>query len=279
MYIRNNMKPAIKHLSFWLIMVCFLSTCKKNNSDEPPAITKIKQLSFLYDDHINIPDRSQVDFSFDGYDRVKKILIYLGDSGIVIPPIDTVTVVNFFYNGANKLPDSVFIIKQLYTTWEWHLLSYDGNGRVIKDSIRVPYPQDYSVTYSYSGNKTMCHNSSLGSFGNDTLVNENGNFIQILKGGTIVNYEFDNKVNPLNNLNIGSIFHVIIGSPVAGLWSMWSASNKNNLTADKTYVNGVLQPNPLKITYSYNEKGLPKKRFWFNSYSPATVQDTMTYKY
>ena len=166
------------------------------------------------------------------------------------------TTVNFSYHGADKLPYFIFIKKHINgNTTESHLLSYDADNRITKDSIN----NQYSLLYSYSGDKTMRYNTYIGNWANDTLVSQNGNYTQFLQKGMVVNYEFDNKINPLNSLNIGPVYHVI--AIYGGIWSFWTTSNKNNVTADKPYLNGVLQSNQHKATYIYNEQGLPKKGF------------------
>lgn len=261
-----------------IIAFTLLIACKKSNVDRSAGMARVTQLSFIYLPSSSQPEPSQVDFSYDGNERVKTILIYLGDSGVAIPSTDTVMYLSFFYNDANKLPYLIFHKKQMYgNTWESHSLSYDASNRVIKDSI-TNQTSSFVILYTYDGNKTIRHNSLLGSWYNDTMVSQNGNYIQSRQKDRVYYYEFDGQINPLNNLNIAPVFDVI--SYNGGLWSLWTANNKNNITAEKVYsTDGVLQYTQHQSIYFYDPQGLPQKRIWYSSSNPREVVDTMFYKY
>jgi len=270
----DHIKVSIKFLSFAVVVILSLIACKKNHTDEPAAIPKVRELSFIFQPNSSQPEPSQVDFSYDNYDRVKSILVYLGNSDIAIPSTDTMTTVNFFYNGSAKLPYLIFIKRHLNGgVTESHLLSYDASDRIVKDSIL----NQYSIYYSYNSDKTIRNNTSPGGWGKDTLISENGNYTQVKQLDQEIHRDFDNKINPLNYLNIGPIYHVI--EMYGGIWSLWTASNQNNMLEEKVYSAGIFQYNRHKAVYIYNNEGLPQKRIWYYTYNPQDVIDTMFYKY
>jgi len=278
MYIRRNMKITLKLLTVLLSISYFLSACKKNNNDQPATIPMVKQLTITFPG--NPPQPSQVDFFYDNLNRVKRVFIYLGDSGVIVPSNDTVCLMDFFYQNNNSLPSSALIDQRITHDKKSHQLTYSSNSQVIKDSVIIflsSTTSTYLVSYDYSGNSIIANTNFPTPGIRDTLIIVNGNFSIYQHSPQKTLYEFDSKPNPLNELNIAPIFHVIANNrePSNPYWSLWSFCNKNNFTKVTFLYNGAVNTTNL-LDYTYNIANLPVKRVWrlYNM-----IQDTITYKY
>jgi hypothetical protein len=275
---KNLVDSYMKITVLLAIVFSFMfNSCQKHH-DIVSTASKIKQLSIIFTG--NPPDPSQVDFYYDNLSRVSKIFMYLGDSGIVVPSADTICLMDFNYQGNNELPSSVFINLKLFHVKYSHTLSYGVDNRLIKDSvvnIADTISTNYIVSYSYPNNKTIANSTFLVPSTKDTLISENGNFTSFFQPFGVSSYEYDNKINPLNTLNIAPIFHVICNNrePSNPYWSLWTLCNKNNLTKVTFSQNGLIRSEHF-LAYSYNTQNLPTKRLWYYGNS---VSDTLYYKY
>lgn len=258
--------------------------CKKTSNEPQKVASTVKQMRITFTG--NPPDPSHVDFRFDNADRVANFFIYMGDSGRIVPSADSVLFVQFLYTGSNKLPNSLIVSNKLQGITQPHYLAYNPDGKLSKDSIPLGNNDYILYQYNYTGSYIINDiykktNSVLERLYIDTLEMTNGNLTTYTRRYSPVSSEkviidYDNKSNPLYNLNISQIFIVLGPGPTTGIWSIWTAFTKNNQTALKRYHDGVLQSTNF-LEFQYNNLNLPSYRLWRNQYNQ--IVDTLVYKY
>lgn len=238
----------------------------------------------------SFPEYDNIDFSYDNSERITDILGYHGPSGQPIAAEDTIFRFSFHYNGDDKLPWlTVFLASYSSGSpadYVYNYLYYDNQDRVTRDSMYFPLSAT-GVTkvlhYTYTADYILAENI-LG--GIDTLRSSSGNYDSFSRPGHTPSdpvqtryAEFDNGFNPLNYLNISSIYHVVNGSkdPNLSEWSVWSLSNRNNIT--KEWLNSsITDPPSSTMEYKYSIHGLPLYRIW-RSGLQLDIMDTLTYIY
>jgi hypothetical protein len=267
-----------------LLLFCLIN-CSKNNTD-PSTSPRIKSLAMKGTS--TPPEYDNIDFSYDNSERITQILGYHGPAGQPIPAADTIFKFVFYYNSADKLPWLVVLsLSYSYmpqTEYTYNYLYYDNQNRVIRDSLYFPDAGiSKTLHYTYTSEYTLAENI----FGTvDTLRKLSGNYDSFVRPGPLPSdpkqtryTTFDNGFNPLNYLNISSIYHIVNNSKDPNLpeWSAWSLSNKNNII--KEWINSsVTDPPSSTLEYKYNTHGLPLYRVW-RSGLQLDITDTLTYIY
>jgi hypothetical protein len=275
----------MKFLSVILVSILLIS-CQKENRSSTQHISKIKTLIF------SGSNNSKIDFTYDNLGRVQEIFIYFGNSPANVPPADSIYLLRFSYIGSNQLPSICHIRRNLgYPAWNQysHYLFYDTNLRPSADSIL--YSSDNILSPTFLEKRTFIYGvnyiNALKTIGFermlDSLVVDSFNFtkrIRFVNGNVFIDsyeYEYDNKINPLNHLNISPIYFAISdkNDPSMSFWSIWTLCNRHNITA----INSSNSPNSFILTYEYNANGIPVKRYSHYTWNYPVVEDTMTYIY
>jgi hypothetical protein len=271
----------MRYIPALLALTLLLNACTPDHHDTITTTHSIKSLTIKWT--ANAPDHDNIDFFYDNTDRVTHIIGHNGDHyGGTIASTDTIFRYAFYYQGNNNLPYLSVLATYFNSTavgeYEYDYLFYDSQNRVTRDSIVFPPPfaQYYLFDYSYTNNYTI---ADL-----DTLRGSNGNYTSFSPFGFTNNFawkaDFDSKVNPLNKLNVSSIYNTISKrkNPFVGEWSVWSLSNANNET---TVWYGIAPlssvPND-KLSFTYNQEGLPLERIWRMGPNEM-VMDTLIYNY
>lgn len=217
--------------------------------------------------------KDNIDFIYDNANRVASMIAY----NVILFPnasyYDSIFRITFEYTGNNQLPSKVTLINHSNTNHEIHYFKYNGSGQPIVDSVLAFSSWGWGFarrsTYSYSGNSVLCQDST--SFGPGILTTIfsgfNGNYNNYGQPPVYQqSYEFDNGNNPLNKLNIAPIFFCLTYArrPIADIWSIWSFTNKNNITLVKLDFNsglGIARDTTFLYNH-YNSNGLLEKRYW-----------------
>ena len=274
------------------VSLLLLYSCSKDGDSPQAPSLLLRQLSFV---HINTssslpPSPAQADFSYDASRRVTRILIYRGDSGQLISPLDTLSVTDFSYTGNAPLPILADLRNRIGSgplSRHWHFLSYDNIGRLLTDSVtgatgtnlfRYRYQDNYIISESGPGANNLITI--------DSQIVLNGNLVSFYLPATAGNttqyrYEYDFRENPFNRMNIAPLLRsasMAPGNPfhnnLETLLPFWGANNAGSIFH---YNNGVLTRTHT-LFYQYNGDGLPIQRIWsFNN--PVTVADTVYFKY
>lgn len=278
----------MRYFAGLVLLLFWFSSCKKNNDNDPPSSPRVKSLSIKWVN--STPQFDNISFFYDSDDRVTQILGHHGLADQPVAATDTIFRFVFLYSGADELP-SLTIFSGSYSSgvpadYVFNYLFYDGQRRVTRDSMYFPNSAT-GVTkvlhYTYTTDYTLAENR-LG--GIDTLRISSGNYDSFSSPGhtpadpVLTRYaEFDNGFNPLNYLNISSIYHVVNGSkdPNLSEWSVWTLSNKNNITKE-WFNSSRTDPPSSTMEYKYDTHGLPVYRVW-RSGLLLDVTDTLTYIY
>lgn len=252
-----------------LLSVLLIVSCDKDKDDQQ-VVPNVTQIRFGTHGFQTI---EHIDFSYDNLNRVSTMFLYSGDSGRVVPSGDSLVKVSYVYNGNSMLPN--LIDYNIYHQGEriLHYLTYGSDGKLIRDSLRnTIHNESQTVDYSYSGNLMIVKRNESALV--DTVDMTGGNIMwQSSKSMGYYHksyFEYDNRINPLNKMNIAPIFHVLCGD-VRTFWHLWTPVTKNNLTR----TSGAIGDS--HINYVYNEKNLPAKSLRYSGTS--IYADTLTYKY
>lgn len=270
----------------------FLLACKREtNNITNPAQAKVKTMEFTgmgsltgYKDRIN--------FNYDNADRVVSIQAYNTQLPSGAPFYDSIFNLRFDYAGNSNMPYRGSITRYGVPYNEIHYLHYDAAGQLAKDSVLF-----YSSVNGWyfhtltsvirSGSDYICRDSTIppgfpgappppAQIYYTNLKYVNNNFTEYVTGypGSFF-LDFDAGVNPLNQLNIASLFPVLDyqHSPICNnLWSVWSFASKNNIIRIKQEFNpstGMARDSVLLFNH-YDINGRLEKRFWCNTYSGPT---------
>lgn len=224
--------------------------------------------------------KDNIDFVYDIAGRVASMKAY----NVILFPnaayYDSIFHIRFEYNSSNNLPYKVTIMNYSTTIHTIHFIKYNVANQPVADSVLTLVSSvwmfDRFSTYTYSGNSVLCKDST--SFGPGTLTTiftgANGNYYNYGQPPTYSQYyEFDNGDNPLNQLNIAPIFFCLTNArrPVADIWSIWSFTNKNNLTMIKLDFNPTLgiARDTTFFSNNYNANGVLQKRYWIEKFYGA----------
>lgn len=228
-------------------------------------------------------------FSYDNIGRVNHFWGYYGDSGMILHPEDTIMAMDFFYNGSNLLPSKVSVRKRLLSNdSRTHYFLYSADQKLTSDSI-VYEGSSYAgiFNYNYKNNYiiSMYHDASTYQSIDSFNIVGNNIISHIHKelGGdkTTFEYEFDNGLNTLNNLNIAPIFFALnLPQGIENtFWSSWTLSNRNNIIKAKRIINNDTPEILGSSSYFYNNDGVLTSRVFNYGLGPQDLADTMFYKY
>jgi hypothetical protein len=201
------------------------------------------------------------------------------------------------------MPYRASITRYLGPYNEIHFLYYDAAGQLAKDSVLFyssPNGWDFHTVTSVirSGSDYICRDSIIPPYPPGAppypaqiyyypLKYVNNNFTEYCTGSPGSFFmDFDAGDNPLNQLNIASLFPVMDyqHSPICNnLWSVWSFSNKNNITRIKHEFNpatGTARDTTFLFNH-YDNNGRLEKRYWCRSYSgsPMDTVDMIRFIY
>lgn len=209
------MHLPIRTLGFILSLFCVFSFRNQPNNDPGPDCTRLYKVYMWQSAH---PNRNIdiFEYYYDSLYRVTEIKQYLLDSIDGSLQYKFIKTMTCFYNGSEQLP---------YKTKGFHHYEekeiyyfYDSSGRMIKDSMNTPSVNDYTAKHIYSWNNdsviTDIRSPSV-IYKTASVIN-NHNIVSntVLKhvashlGLTHVTLTYDNKINPFNKLNIGSIMTI-----------------------------------------------------------------------
>jgi len=233
--------------------------------------------------------KDRMDINYDNSNRVVSILAYNTQLPPGAPFYDSIFNLRFDYAGNSNMPYSASITRYGVPYNEIHYLHYDGAGQLAKDSVLFYSSVNgwyfHTVTSVIrSGSNYICRDSTIppGFPGAPpppaqiyyfTLKYVNNNFTEYGTGSPGSFFmDFDAGDNPLNQLNIASLFPVMDyhHSPICNnLWSVWSFSNKNNITRIKHEFNpatGTARDTTFLYNH-YDSNGRLEKRYWCEIYS------------
>jgi hypothetical protein len=258
-------------LAFVSILLVVLS-CKKSNDKDHliPAGSKVTRLE-LYD--TSTQQEWQIVFAFDQQQRVNGMHGYVGPLRSTVLPADSLFYIYYSYRDNNSLPYKI-TSRVLTQAVQFHDLTYDGQNRLIRDSI---YSQNASslMYYRYLPGYMIAESGSY----RDSFQHANGNYIfSAGRNNAYTKAEFDNQPNPLNYFNVSQVFHVLCGNPNGYFFDYWTATNRNNqtLVLSSTNRNFSYTSLPLKHVYTYLPNGLPDTKA---SYYGASLTQSMKYHY
>lgn len=290
------MKPK---LFFVVILTLFFTSCKKENAT--PATNnnnnnvsgKIKRMIIF------APGTRQAgisEFEFDSNNRVVKLSTWSEDSSFTPIKVSDQLSTRFFYNGTDDKPfrDSFFSANNSYINS--NLFYYDIQGRLIKkEFIRtngtlknrslLTYAMnsvvlnDYQETFAGSG---ILEHVFIDTFFYDAQFrNTETRFYDwpnTLTGKQ--NYTYDNKSNPLAQLNIYKTLILFSG---ADNWLLDERAANNVLTDTiKSDYYGSLRIEARTSTYTYSGNGYPvscAQVITNNLPSPAIYSYNIKYEY
>lgn len=256
-----------------------------------PALAKVKSMEFISMGSLS-GYKDRMDINYDNSNRVVSMQAY----NIQLPPgapfYDSIFNLRFDYAGNSNMPYKASITRYGTPYNEIHYLYYDVAGQLAKDSVLFYSSLNgwefHTVTSVIrSGSDYICRDSTIPPYAPGappppgqiyylTLKYVNNNFTEYTTGSPGSFFmDFDAGDNPLNHLNIASLFPVMDyhHSPICNnLWSVWSFSNKNNITRIKHEFNpatGTARDTTSLYNY-YDSNGRLEKRYRCKNYSGPT---------
>jgi hypothetical protein len=269
---------------FAILCAIILYACQQepdmvNNPTQP----KIKTMDFTWMG-TSAGYKDRIDFIYDNSGRVSSMLAY-NTMNIFGAPLDSIFNFYFEYQGNNSLPYKVSTFRYVTPIKEIHYFQYNAAGQPVKDSVVTWFGNTWIflryTSITYTGTAVACKDS-LSPFANPDLTNltySNGNFTAWGTGDpNAYYYDFDTGNNPLNYLNIAPVFFVLGDShnPEHEYWSIWTLSNKNNMTRIKIGFNpstGIASDTSF-LSNHYDGNGLLQKRYYWDVY-PGPIVDTV----
>ena len=228
--------------------------------------------------------KDRIDFKYDNAGRVSSMLAY-NTMNIFGAPLDSIFNFYFDYQGNSNLPFKVSAFTYVTPEKHIHYFKYDAAGQPVKDSVLDLFGGNWIFlkysTITYAGT-VVTIKDSISPFASPDisfLSYSNGNFTSWGTGDpNAFYYDFDAGNNPLNYLNIAPVFFLLgdTHSPEHDFWSIWTLSNKNNMTRIKKSFNpstGMASDTSFLSNY-YDASGLLQKRYWWEEY-PGPYKDTM----
>jgi hypothetical protein len=267
------MKPIV----FFLAILSFCS-CSKDDSNSV-AKKPLKAIRFSWDNG----GQAHVEFNYDNSNRVTRMFAYYGSFQSTVAAADTIFESTMFYQGNSLLPAQIKHATKYGSTTEviMHQLQYGGDNRLQRDSVyNVSFAGASKLLYfTYENDWVILKSGGR----NDSMKISNGNYIYQHNnaGDPSVRADYDNAPNPLNDLNIAPVFHLLNNrfSPLYTLWSYWFPSNRNNLL--KLYSSASFPagtPSAIMV-YDYDSGHRPVRRMSYGSTIVGLPTDTLTYMY
>jgi hypothetical protein len=247
-----------------ILSLFFLFSFHKH-PDPGPDCTRLYKVYMWHSSH---PDRNIdiYEYYYDSLNRVTEIKQYLLDSIDGSLQYKFIKTMQCFYNGSEQLPYKTKGFHYFAEKVIWYF--YDSSGRMITDSMSGAGENNAYAIHKYRWNNDIIieneRSPSVIQQTSTVISNHNVASITVLKhvashlGLTHVEFNYDNKVNPMNKLNIGPI--MTISWPYATTDQRTSGYNKNNITEwtlGSLRHNNVFTPkHNWTCTYKYNNAGL-----------------------
>lgn len=260
------MNQAIRTLVFILSLIGLLSFHKHPDPTPKPNGTKLYKV-YMWNSLQPFQNIDIYEYHYDSLNRVTEIKQYLLDSLEGNRKMTFIKTRQCFYNGVERLPYKTKGFHYFAEKEIWYF--YDSSGRLLTDSMSGAGKNDAYAIYNYRwNNDTIIKDlqSPLMIQQTSTVVNNhNIASIAVLKhvashlGLTHVTFTYDNKVNPMNKLNIAPI--MTISWPYITTDQRTSGYNKNNITewtlGSLNYNNAFTPKHTWTYTYKYNNADLP----------------------
>jgi hypothetical protein len=279
----------MKKYPLFLCTLCLLLifSCKKSNSGNESAATAAN--SYLSSVVAYSPQQRVVDFfSYDSAHRLDSFVQTVYDTSSGIPEYGTFQV-QFIYQGANVYPSYYNLYDTLQGNYgDYHLLSYDGQGRISKDtSLSGSGYVDY---FTYPNNNiasTVLWEGTADNNQIDTLFITNGNISaehiytsdipgqpDVSQGA--VNYGFSSIPNPGYHADISnSIGPLLTIMGIDGYGSAADFISKNALDQLSGIGSGL--PTGTTITYTLTKDSKGRLATMSASYGGVTGKDVYSY--
>jgi len=263
----------MKTLNLLIAIVCLgitLGSCKKdsNDTDDNPPLPSHK-LKRVIQALPGVGKAFIVDVQYDANNRVTNFNEFSVDSSTTPVTVTDANYSFFVYNGTSELP-----VKNILTDENGHtdstLYFYDAQNRIIKEDYYYNGNVIRRNTYDYPSATVIKANSYeyLGSAlelrGSDSMLIDAQNRIYEIRfynaaltysGKT--NYQYDNKINPLSNLNVFKYVFSLYGDDRKDFYR--SANNyifSTTITSSTiTYTNTFIYDSgsyPVSAVFSYN---------------------------
>jgi len=205
-----------------LTLACFIS-CNKSDSPTPPAppaatdtTTLVKFVTIDSTQTAPFDTASICKFDYDNAKRVTKISILAYNT--VSRLLQTVVTLTYSYAGTDTLPYRYFEYNRPLNstfTLDWnHELSYDAQGRMVRDSsneVASAYTNVYTDKYIYTATQftdsAFSYLPTTSASGRKTFLTKDGsnNIIKQVpeNSTTATEIVYDNHLNPLYKTSVG----------------------------------------------------------------------------
>ncbi|OQP62565.1 hypothetical protein A3860_28145 [Niastella vici] len=265
------MNLAIRNLVL-LVSVSVIASCHKH--DGPAPDPNKYHLSRIVESAASAPGGSAfiIDFVYDDQQRVDKMIFSSGDSTNGSLTTQTCT---FYYNGSEKNPYKTTGKPPYYITPDADVYYYyNGSGQLMRDSLRFTSGSEIATRdYTYSTDKitvkrtTYSSSTSTSNSWTDSFLIKDHNLAGSrtpawIGGGYYgINCTYDNKPNPIAQLNIAAV------RMIDGLYGFASylapGFCHNNITESSSFYmdpqGQISTGDSRKFSYKYNAAGLPEE--------------------
>lgn len=257
-----------------LVLVSCIASCKK---DKDSNAKDKRRLSKLISWKTSNPSKGigTTEFIYDDMERVVEVAFYTGDSADGEIKNAKYRSLKFLYNGNDKNPYKTIGGMSNFSGNNTETLhTYNSNGILSRDSVAAtpPYTTNIVNRYNYYPDKLIVLNERKDNYylsvtkdsfrvANNNLVEAYYNISPYSSGQSGYKLTYDNKINPLSNLNIAaiSVVNSIYGFP-SYLAPGFCKNNITEYTWGYSAAPGQFTgQNVYYYTYAYNENDLPKE--------------------
>jgi hypothetical protein len=265
------MNPAtVRAFSTCLTLALITSampSCKKRSTSEyDPNGTKLAKVIITNSSQAAGEHTITCEYHYDNLNRVIEIAQHDDDS---------IKNISYFYNTNEQLPYKC--VDNTFNPSGETYYFYDNNGRLVTDSTITN--NGYTVRkYNWSGTRVLTGSDSCVINTNNITAKISLTFTSIGLGMPAAIISYDNKINPLNTLNIHA------AAPLSGTGGLHTPGySKNNITEAKfgyypIYgTPGFKESSSTTYTYKYNTAGLPVE--CEISWLPVSLKNRIQYYY
>ena len=263
--------------------VIALWSCNKNDSTKSTSAKRLTSVS-LYVVNGNTHARQTNSILYDPNNRMiecRRMFFdtIMSSSGSITNVASGHTSFVFSYSGSNQLPSSYLTTYSYSSSTQHHLLTYDNDNQIIKDSSVQQSPASVlsNIYFSYAPNTLVAKTinpSGFSGFRVDSLLLQNGNvtsryykFTPQSASNSVDQVTYSTIPNPLSNFKgIGILLYEIGGNYFdyvsRNLFSnisnsrnlgntsiMWLTDADGNAISGSGLANGSV---PIRITFNYN---------------------------
>jgi hypothetical protein len=267
-------------------MVLLIISCKKSNSGGNSNVAATSYVSSA----ISTSSQQQIidSFSYDSSHRLANYMITVYDTTSGYVQYNS-QVLKFIYNGSNTYPSyyNEYDTALGNTDGDYHLLSYDGQNRVTKDTSLSG--SGYVAYYSYPSNNlasTVLWEGTLQNNLMDTLYMANGNIgTEIIYDAEVpgqpdvqqgdINFTYASTANPCyHEATANSIGQVLFIASINGSGDFVDFISKDAYTG----ASGTQQGGPI-VAFKYTLSNDSKGRLSRVTGSAAGASGTILYNY